>query len=147
MSRKDSKLIEVRGPTAEELAEGHIGAGAEIVFVRAEGDRRFTIYAAFMDGGYQQWGQGTPLLGDNVGAVSTWAEGMSAVHAMIRDEDDEDEDENEDLTDEGYVVEQVGDVFTATDPVGDPVEDADTTYETEAEAWAACRQDYVTYRK
>lgn len=85
-----TKLIDVRGPSAAEAEDG-----AWIVFHRREPDGlEHFIKASYHEGGYQQWGAPTSVLGDNVSAVTLWAEGLREVESMAdnsEDEDDEDE--------------------------------------------------------
>lgn len=85
----DTQLIDVRGPTAQEAEDG-----AEIVFHRREaGGLEHFIKASWSDGSYYQWGATTPVLGDNVGAVTAWANGITDLKAMCQDEDDDGEEE------------------------------------------------------
>lgn len=115
----DTKLIDVRGPTAQEAA-----AGAEIVFHRREaGGLEHFIKASWSDGSYYQWGATTPVLGENVGAVTTWAAGITALKALCQDEDAEEGEDFEaetkgwevgdrcdvpDETDRGEILEFIG---------------------------------------
>lgn len=143
MPRADSRLIEVRGPTAEEVTTG----GAEIVFVRKSGDRTETIFAMTDPiNGPRQWGADYQTLSDNWDTLQTWHNGMVEVFADIRDdEDDEDEDDNQDLIDEGYTVEETSPgTYQFRDPVGDLDED---NYGSQDAAWEGAREDYVRYRK
>ncbi|USN15605.1 hypothetical protein KIKIMORA_04870 [Brevundimonas phage vB_BpoS-Kikimora] len=89
-----TKLIEFRAPTVEELTEG-VGKGADIVFIRRDrqGDD-LRVFASYYEGSYQQWGQGVHVLGDNVEAVTAWANGLREVESLIDDGED-DADENE----------------------------------------------------
>lgn len=133
-----SKLIEVRGPSAQEAEQG-----AEIVFVRVDGGVNAYIKACWTDGSYQQWGAPTPILGDNVEAVRLWAEGITALHELIRDDDEEDEaeDTDEDIASRaGYkVTEPDQGTFRYVDPRGEECED---NFGSEPWAWEAARQDY-----
>lgn len=127
-----SRLIEVRGPSAQEADQG-----AEIVFVREDGGVNSYIKACWTDGSYQQWGATTRVLGDNVEAVRLWAEGITAVHELIRDAEDGQTDEQI-ATDAGYQV-----VFKEDDTTGNPYtllnpDGEDLAYcQTEDDAWAA----------
>lgn len=84
-----SRLIDIRGPNAQE-AEG----GAWIVFHRRDRDgvTEYFIGASYYEGSYQQWGAPTPILGDNVEAVTQWANGLREVEDMVRDDDEDDDD-------------------------------------------------------
>ncbi|USN15885.1 hypothetical protein PAPPERLAPAPP_01430 [Brevundimonas phage vB_BpoS-Papperlapapp] len=86
-----SKLIEIRGPSAQEAEDG-----AWVVFHRREpGGLEHFIKASYYEGSYEQWGSTTPILGDNVAAVTAWADAMRALEAFTDEEDEAEEDEVE----------------------------------------------------
>ncbi|UTC28658.1 hypothetical protein MARCHEWKA_01450 [Brevundimonas phage vB_BpoS-Marchewka] len=82
-----SKLIDIRGPSAQEAEDG-----AWVVFHRREpGGLEHFIKASYYEGSYHQWGSTTPILGDNVAAVTAWADAMRGLEAFTAEEDEEDE--------------------------------------------------------
>lgn len=92
-----TRLIEVRGPSADEAQKG-----AEITFVRCDSDGvHHSIKACVTYESWSQWGVSTDILGDNVEAVEAWRRGLDDVLAMVEEEDFFDEanafeDEEED---------------------------------------------------
>ena len=62
-----SKLIAIRKPNRAEKKRG-----AEVVFVRKDGQREYTILAATCYESWEQWGAPTEILGDNVDTVERW---------------------------------------------------------------------------
>jgi hypothetical protein len=140
-----SRLIRIEAP-ANRVNED----GAWIVFVRrdADGVTEYFIKASYYEGSYQQWGAPTPILGDNVSAVTQWAAGIAELESeFVRDEDEEDEDafNKEELVAAGYdVVETSTRTFQWVGPDGDTDPDA---YGSEADAWDAAWTDYLRYRR
>ena len=95
-----TKLIDVRGPNAQEAEDG-----AEIVFHRREpGGLEHFIKACWVDGSYSQWGTTTPVLGDNVTAVKAWVNGINELKAMCKDDDGEEEGEEAEAETNGWEV-------------------------------------------
>lgn len=79
-----TKLIEVRGPTAEEAA----AKGGDVVFVRrAEDGTETAIHASVCGGSWQQWGADRDILADNGDAVEAWRRGLDEVIGMIDDDE------------------------------------------------------------
>ena len=150
-----TKLIEFRAPTVEELTEG-IGQGAEIVFIRQTRDGgALRVFASYFEGSYQQWGQGVDVLGDNVEAVTAWANGLREVEALIDDgEDDADEDLGFDemaeiAMDAGYTVNRRTDgdrvFYVFNDPDGNDDDGPESRHPTAAAAWVAAYRDSLSY--
>ncbi len=128
---RDTILIDVRGPNAQEAEDG-----AEIVFHRREpGGLEHFIKACWVDGSYSQWGTTTPVLGDNVEAVTAWARGITELKGMCRDEEDEveeDEVEEDEVEDGGW---DVGDrAYVGAEGVGGGIIEIITTGLTDADA-------------
>lgn len=100
-----SKLIRIQAP-----GEGQNDEGAWIVFVRrdADGVTEYFIKASYYEGSYQQWGAPTPILGDNVEAVTQWANGLREVEDMVRDDDEDDDGYDPDEDDEEAALSERG---------------------------------------
>lgn len=62
-----TKLSTVRPPSRDERKRG-----ADVVFERKEGARRYTIYACRCYESWEQWGAPDEVLADNVRAVELW---------------------------------------------------------------------------
>ncbi|UTC28496.1 hypothetical protein GURKE_04940 [Brevundimonas phage vB_BpoS-Gurke] len=149
-----TKLIEFRAPTVEELAEG-VGKGADIVFIRRDrqGDD-LRVFASYYEGSYQQWGQGVHVLGDNVEAVTAWANGLREVESLIDDREEEEEsltyaEKVEIARDAGYTVNRktvgVHVFYVFNDPDGNDDDSADCEYPSAEKAWVAAYEDSLTY--
>lgn len=65
-----TELQEVRKPNRDEKKRG-----AEIVFVRTDGKRKYTILACECYESWEQWGAPTEVLWDNVDTVENWRQG------------------------------------------------------------------------
>lgn len=120
-----TKLIDVRGPNAQEAEDG-----AEVVFHRRErGGLEHFIKACWTDGSYQQWGATTPVLGDNVEAVTLWARGITEVKALAQDEDEDDapDDKGWEVGDRALCPEQ-GDRGEIVEIITEGLTDADRGY-------------------
>ncbi|UTC29811.1 hypothetical protein BAJUN_01810 [Bajunvirus bajun] len=85
-----TKLIEVRGPTAEEAA----ALGGDVVFVRRDRAGVETkIHASVSHESWSQWGADRDLLGENQEAVESWRRGLDDVLGLIDESDFADEPE------------------------------------------------------